>query len=377
MPRKAQWPPQPRPHPSGQSRVHYEGRDYYLGLHGSEAAKKEYARLLMLWGADREAEEAQPRRTPTVSDAVARWATEELPRHTDQRQEHAYRSAVLIVVRLFGTLPIAGFRAPQLRAVRKAMTSGCWMNPTERAVHARRYATPGWSMGHTNQQIVRIRTVWRWLEGQGISPDGSWSHLRTLPPLTPSGPDSHGVRRTTRRRPACTSEVVTVSRRAAGHAGRMLLLQYWSGMRSGELRRMRVGEIDRSGSVWVYRPGRHKMTYRGHDRAVTLGPRCQAILRPRLEEAGDDPDTLVWPTRLGTTFRANSYAQAVRRAARKAGLPWLTPYSARHGARLRVTRALSLDAARAFMGHASVEMSAQYASGADLQTATEAARKCG
>ena len=329
MPRKAAWPPRMVPHASGQAKVRYRGEDHYLGVFGSDEAVRNYDLLLARLAAQRAGDGSDGKAKPsptirglTVGEALATWSAEELPRHTDQRQNHAYQRAVAVVVRLFGGTPVGSFKAAQLRLVRKAMVSGSWMTAQERGRHAKRYETPGWCMSHVNQMIVRVRTVWRWLEGQGHAPDGSWSHLRTLPPLTPSGPDSHGVRRTAKRRAPETAQVALVARRTAGRCGAMLLVQYWSGMRSGEVRRMRADEVDRSGTVWLYRPGRHKTTHLGHDRVVALGPRCQALLRARLAEMDAAGEAgLVFPTRRGKKYRGNSYAQAVGRAARAADLP--------------------------------------------------------
>jgi len=38
----------------------------------------------------------------------------------------------------------------------------------------------------------------------------------------------------------------------------MVELQWLTGMRSGEVTRMRTGEIDTTGKLWIYRPSRHK-----------------------------------------------------------------------------------------------------------------------
>jgi integrase len=54
-------------------------------------------------------------------------------------------------------------------------------------------------------------------------------------------------------------------------------------MRPGELCAMRSGDIDTVGSVWIYRPRRHKTEHHDHEREIRLGPRAQRILRPLLK----------------------------------------------------------------------------------------------
>jgi integrase len=71
----------------------------------------------------------------------------------------------------------------------------------------------------------------------------------------------------------------------------MVELQRLTGMRPGEVVRMRTGEIDRSGEMPVYRPGRHKTQHHGHTRAVYLGQRCQEIVAPFLK---NDPEAFIF-----------------------------------------------------------------------------------
>ena len=62
----------------------------------------------------------------------------------------------------------------------------------------------------------------------------------------------------------------------------MAELQLLTGMRVGEVLVMRAIDLTMSGSVWTYRPAKHKNKYRGHDRVIYLGPQAQDILRPFL-----------------------------------------------------------------------------------------------
>jgi integrase len=155
----------------------------------------------------------------------------------------------------------------------------------------------------------------------------------------------------------------------------MLLLQWWAGMRSGEARLMRLCEIDRIGPVWIYRPSEHKNAWRGQERNIPLGPKCQAVLGRFVRHAADRA-YLFPPGRGARTdhYTPFTYAQVVRRAAEAAGVPGFHPYRLRHAARLRITRERGLDAARAILGHKSLGTTNAYAAGIDLQTAVDAAR---
>ena len=58
----------------------------------------------------------------------------------------------------------------------------------------------------------------------------------------------------------------------------MVTIQLHSGMRAGEVCRMNWNEIDRTGTVWMYRPEKHKTANKGTKRGIPLGPACQSVL---------------------------------------------------------------------------------------------------
>jgi integrase len=69
----------------------------------------------------------------------------------------------------------------------------------------------------------------------------------------------------------------------------MAKVQRLTGMRPGEVCRLRGMDLDVSGAVWVYRPGSdqgpvggHKTAHHGHERTILIGPRAQEVLRPWL-----------------------------------------------------------------------------------------------
>jgi integrase len=160
----------------------------------------------------------------------------------------------------------------------------------------------------------------------------------------------------------------------------MLVLQWWSGMRPGEVRVLRRDEVDTTGPEWLYRPGAHKCSWRGQERVVVLGRKAQAVLRPWLAKAA--ASGYVFPPsrkRKGGRdhYSMGNYARAVLRARRKAGVPDLHSYLARHAAKQRVTRELGLDAARSFLGQRSLQTTDGYGEAVDLELARKAARKLG
>lgn len=62
----------------------------------------------------------------------------------------------------------------------------------------------------------------------------------------------------------------------------MILLQWHSGARPGEIVQMRPMDVDRQSTTWVFRPCLHKTQHHGRDRVIALGPRAQEAPRPFL-----------------------------------------------------------------------------------------------
>lgn len=211
----------------------------------------------------------------------------------------------------------------------------------------------------------------------------------------------------------------------------MIRLHSLTGMRPGELVGLTPAQVDRDGllvdgvRVWLYRPTVHKTSYRGHHRAVVLGPRAQEVLAPYLLRApespcfqpcevarqraemrqdgrcrrwdeADSPDARIRPP--GNRYTTGTYRRAVEwaiRAARRAlaasnaktmppklaaaeaakALPMWSPNQLRHNVATEAART-SLDVASTVLGHASVNTTLIYAE-RDARTAARWAAKHG
>jgi integrase len=67
----------------------------------------------------------------------------------------------------------------------------------------------------------------------------------------------------------------------------MVELQRYTGMRPGEVCKLTLDEVDRSGELWLYRPAQHKTAHHGKDRVIPFGPRARATITAFL--IGDNP----------------------------------------------------------------------------------------
>lgn len=355
MPRKATWPPRIYVHVSGRPfiRVRRDGRatDYYLdGEPGSPECQAHYARLVLELSSGG-AVRPEPSGPLTVCQLVDRWSAEriaELPR----KEQYHYRHALTPLVELYGTIPVVEFRVRQLKVVRQAMVNLDWCRT------------------YVNRQVSRVRALWRWGEESELVPSGSWHHLCTLRSLPKNAPN---VRNTNPRHVTTREELNAVLAVLREPLKTMLEVQWFTGMRSCEVRLMAASRIDRSQGTWVYTPERDKSGWReGHaPRVVYLGPECQRLLAPWLVRAERD---YLFPSQSRPYYGDSSYAREIRKVCNRIGVK-LVPYGSRHAAKRRIAQEMGSEAAKAFLGHSSLSVTELYAREHDHKTAEEVARK--
>jgi len=135
-----------------------------------------------------------------------------------------------------------------------------------------------------------------------------------------------------------------------------LSYQRLSGARPGEILQLRAADLDMTGKIWEFRPGRHKNEHHDRERIIFLGPQAQAIIRnyltldlsallfrPDLSEEKRNLEkrqarkTPLTPSakkrrarqnprgNAGDQYTVATYRRAITRACQKAGVPTWTP----------------------------------------------------
>ncbi len=147
-------------------------------------------------------------------------------------------------------------------------------------------------------------------------------------------------------------------------------------MRSQEICRMTPIGLDvsreTSQGVWLYRPPRHKTTWRGKPRLIAIGPSAIAILKPSLPTALEVP---IFPAGNGCTYSTTTYRQAIRRGCRRAGIPPWHPHQLRHAKATLVEAQYGREAAANILGD-TIETTDIYAD-RNLKQIIDIARKTG
>lgn len=363
--------------PSGQAVVTLDGRDLYLGPHGTRASKAEYDRVIAEWLAHGRRTPGTPHGTPalTVGELILRyWLFAKRHYQRDgqpTRELDNIRDALRPVRELYGHTLAAEFGPVALKAVRRAMIDA------------------GLARTTINFRVSKVRRVFKWAAENELVGPGVYQGLMAVAGLL-IGRD--GVRETEPVKPVPEDHVAAVLPHVSGPVRAMIQLQSLTGMRPGEVAAMRAADVDRSGDVWVYRPGDHKTRHRGHERVVPLGPRAQELLRPWL--TGDPAAFLFTPAaavaarnearRAGRKtpmtpsqarrrpkrrperaprdrYDKNAYGQAIARACKKAGVPHWHPNQLRHNAATRVRQKYGIEVARQLLGHRSAAVTEVYA----------------
>lgn len=249
------------------------------------------------------------------------------------------------------------------------------------------------SENYANKIRTNILRLFGYLELYDFVDKGTVEHLKTMRALEAEEEE--------RELTFTAQDVAITCDYASPQVAALIELQWITAARPSELCRMQARYIDRTSrrSVWIYRPPKHKTSYRKKKRAIPLNTRCQEILSPFLEarpaddylfkpaeshawwqeqralHAGQNRKTAVYPSEIerrakakaarkrrkparsfAPRFSAYTYAQAVRRAIRKARadnkeVQYWTPYDLRHFRLTDIQYRLGEESSAALGGH--------------------------
>jgi integrase len=376
--------------PSGQARVVIDGKSFYLGKPGPETAARYRAFLatyLREGAPPATAREVAPAKL-LVADLVASFLEEHATYYVgpDGRQTGElgnYCDAFGVLLGVAATLPAAEFSPRWFTALQKAMVA------------------KGWSRERINDQVRRCKRLFKWGVRQELVPAGVYHGalaIEGLKRFRTAAPESPGVE----------SVPQGVLDAALPHLPAMIAAMVRMQLLTG----MCGGEIDRSGSVWLYRPTQHKTLHVGRDRVVAIGPEAQLVLAPwllldpkevvfsakrseamRAERRRKARKSKVQPsqearaiaakkrqgrreTAPGETYTVAAYRRAINRACEAAGVEPFAPARLRHNAAERVRKVFGVEVARCVLGHADVRTTELYSS-LDTGKAVEAAARLG
>ncbi len=386
---------------SGQARVRIDGKDHYLGEYGSPASKALYEHLKQDWHYKRDVTGW----TCTIDDLAVKFmefAAGHYLKHGEPTSEaNNIRIALRPLVKLFGRKKVANFEPADLERYIEELISA------------------GVARTSINRQLSRIRLVFKWGVRKGIVTTAVYAGVKVVPGL------QYGRTKAVETdpvKPVSEAAVEAVKPFVSRQIWGMIQLQLATGMRPGEVIRVRGCDLNMSGKAWEYTPSTHKTEHHGKKRIIFIGPRGQEIIREFLKadlaaylfspsdaraefderrkasrksaispSQGSRRPKIAPRKRPGERYTVCSYGQAVRNACELAfGMPedlrkipaslpesekserraraseWRRrfawhPHQLRHTAATTLRRAFGIEAARTVLGHASAGITEVYA----------------
>ncbi len=325
---------------SGRARVCVGGKYRYLpGAFDSPESRKAYWEII--GGIERgQAPSELPRIVPTPGSrpavAPSLLTVEEL---VEKYMEHAWayyrrdgkptgeadviRYALVPLLDVCVAVLASEFKPSDLKAVRQEMIAR------------------GWSRRHINHCVRRIKAMFTWGTEEELVPAAVAGAIRMVKAL------GEGRDPTVREKPAVKAVPDETIAKILPHlspvAADVVQIMRYSGARPGEVKHITVEAIDRTDpECWTCRLSQHKTAYKGQGRTLYFGPKCQAILAPRLVKAGTGPVFPISHAGLRTV---------IAKACEKAGVPRFGPNALRHTAGTEARKTSGLEGAQHYLGH--------------------------
>jgi integrase len=369
---------------SGHAYARLGGRQVWFGLYEDPETHQRFARTLAEWMANgRRLPPKRPQQALRVADIVAAYLgfAERYYSGSDgspSAEVNHIRDAVRALLKLYGTLPAHELGIRQLKTLREQMI------------------VSGLSRRTINDRANRIVRMFGWATEEELCKPEVYGALRALRALRRGRSAAKEGKRVL---PVAWENVEAVLPHVSRPLAGIIELMWLTGMRPGEACKLRPADLDRSGSVWLYRPRSHKTEHFGRERVIPIGPRGQAVVRRFLTRVpAPSPDmplfsprdavaevraerrklrqTPLWPSHVkhlaekrkreprkepGEAYTPNSLRGALRSACTAASVPLWSPNRLRHAAATRIRKEKGLEAARTVLGHASAAVTEVYA----------------
>lgn len=338
MPRQRKAPAYLLHQATGQARVRINGKDIYLGPFDSPESKERYREVLQEWGCGE---------SIVVSISIGVLCLRYLEYAKIYYQKNGRKtsevSAIQVAMRFltghprFKNMPVRDFKTAALLEVRDAMVK------------------KGFFRKSINCHVNRIRRMFAWgVEQELVKPEQVIT-LKTVAGLKKGrsqAVESDPVG------PVIIEHINATKPFLRPVVWGMIQLQLLTAMRPGEVRLIRLADIERKTDVWEYVPSEHKTQHRGKQRRIGIGPEGQKILQPFLKA---DRNKYIFESEPGKCYGKDSYNKAISRACDEAKIPSWTPNQLRHTAATRIRREFGLEASRTVLGHATSDVTEIYA----------------
>ena len=247
-----------------------------------------------------------------------------------------------------------------------------------------------------NAHMGRARRFFRWCQSKELIPKGHTEELKSVASLMPGRTEA---RESDPVEPVAWAVVERTLPHLPPPIVNAIKVQYYCGMRPGEVLKMKSGEIDRKGEIWFWRPDRHKNSHRLQSLTKAIPAPAQKILKPLLKKPEGEflfspVDAKEWaasrrprtvpiypyeriiieerkknprkkrldhytPLRYGKLI-GDAITRANKDVPEEERIPHWTPLQLRHAIATEVSALLGEQASQRWLGHARMETTAIY-----------------
>jgi integrase len=364
--------PKLRRHATGQAHARIGGKDYYFGVWPEgkktppEAARVRYEAILAEWLSCGRSFAGHT--NLTITQLIAEywlWAAKRY--ETSPTELRDIKHALPELRHLYSHASAYKFSLTHLEQVRYAMIQ----RGLKRIV--------------INHRIDKIKRLFKWAASRKLIPQNVWHDISLLESLKPG---QSKAKESQPIGPPDPNAVTAALRYVSPQVAAMIQLQRWTGMRPGEVCKMQKHLIDITVQPWTYR-----IHFKRKLRTIPLGPKATFLLSHWMNENHSLRDYLFSPREAeqirrslqaarrtharrkstiqlrvrrrepGPKYTVASYARAIARACRKAGVKHWHPHQLRHemATRIQLAVAESLAAAQAVLEHTSPQVTQIYA----------------
>lgn len=370
---------------SGLAVVTLSGQDVYLGAYGTPDSRTKYNRLIAEWLAAGRKLRVDPRAI-TVMEIVIGYQ-KHAAAYYPSNEPKSIDMAVAPLLKLYGRTEAITLGPLAMQAVLAEMV------------------TRGWCRSFCNQQLGRLKRMFKWAARQELVPVELYERLRIAQGLG----KGRSAARESERVKAVPEHIINATLPYLGRRVRaMVELQLASGARPAEICNLRAGDIDTTGEVWIATLGKHKNAHHGHERMLYFGPRAQAVLKPFLKldttaylfdprESERERLEMIHAARITPPFCGNrpgsnrvrkpkrepgdhyeeaAYRRAIHRACDRADtwlkggavignddrlIPRWSPHRLRHSRATELRKRFGIEAAQCILGHRNLSTAEIYA----------------
>ncbi|MFG0335678.1 MAG: tyrosine-type recombinase/integrase, partial [Maioricimonas sp. JB049] len=221
--------------------------------------------------------------------------------------------------------------------------------------------TPKSSPRQYSQRTIKVHSDWikrmvRWACQEELIPAEMWMKLQAVQLPRKAKERKREVR------PVSWKTVKATLPHLNSPVAEMVQVQWYCGMRPGEVRLMTPADVEQSGDVWLYTPGSHKNAHRGHPLVKAIPKPAQAILASLEPSEAHlpyfDASRAARRDRKSRPYGEWSYYHAVKRGCKRAKVATWTPNQLRHGIATAIKEKFGREAAQKYLGHANLDTTA-------------------